>query len=559
MSDNSVKFGRKQHAIRTHFIMKNNRLCCQILGCTYICSLTATTSQLKKHILNSHPNLVVDNTNDSTESENNTIVMDDEHATVYSAFAKVFAKYSLPHSLITRKPFLHALEVYKNSENITLSKVKLRDEILSLSKKNMDDILHHMVKSEDPVTLAIDGWTNVRSNKVINLLLISNGVAYYYCSVENWDNLNNAEWLVSQLKEQINNLLLLGIRLTSVTSDNDNVMKTTCKILNQLFPVLIHVPCSAHILQLCLKKICEIPKVKDIIDDVLAIVNFIKSSTEETTILNNLQIAANVKPLKLKRPSKTRWSSLIKSISVLLKLKLYVSVIITNLDNIFWANIEELYLLLQPFEEYTDQIQTDQATLYSVYLNIEKIKIKFMPDKLPLIFSDIAADLKFTFEQKWNDHININLINTAKFFNFDITFNINNTTIEYITNWGSIYLTTYRIGNEQNIEEVKKILDFQIIEMITKQAEFKMLDSTIDNLKKYCVKNGKVYSPILTWGRYQTSHYELSKVAIAIHSICPTEACVERSFSAQTDVHSKKRNRLIGNVIEAEMRLKFNS
>lgn len=45
------------------------------------------------------------------------------------------------------------------------------------------------------VTVAIDGRTNVRSNKAINILLISLGVTYYYANIENKNSMNMAKYL----------------------------------------------------------------------------------------------------------------------------------------------------------------------------------------------------------------------------------------------------------------------------------------------------------------------------------------------------------------------------
>ena len=66
------------------------------------------------------------------------------------------------------------------------------------------------------------------------------------------------------------------------------------------------------------------------------------------------------------------------------------------------------------------------------------------------------------------------------------------------------------------------------------------------------------YISKLVWGKYVTEYYELAKVAIALLSICPSEACVERSFSVLSDVHTLDRNRLSNDIIDAEMSIKIN-
>lgn len=60
------------------------------------------------------------------------------------------------------------------------------------------------------------------------------------------------------------------------------------------------------------------------------------------------------------------------------------------------------------------------------------------------------------------------------------------------------------------------------------------------------------------WNLYFHTVPELAQVSIAILSIAATEACVERTFSTQDSIHSKKRNKLGNDIIEAEMVINFN-
>ena len=52
---------------------------------------------------------------------------------------------------------------------------------------------------------------------------------------------------------------------------------------------------------------------------------------------------------------------------------------------------------------------------------------------------------------------------------------------------------------------------------------------------------------------------QLADVAIALLSLTASEAAVERSFSAQSLVHAKRRNAMHNDSVEAEMMVKFNS
>ncbi len=92
-----------------------------------------------------------------------------------------------------------------------------------------------------------------------------------------------------------------------------------------------------------------------------------------------------------------------------------------------------------------------------------------------------------------------------------------------------------------------------------RQKEFSKLEELIaeTNSDEENVDN-LTYVFKLVWGKLMTHCYELSKVAIAILSICPSEACVERSFSILSNIHTLERNNLREDLIDAELSIKIN-
>lgn len=53
-------------------------------------------------------------------------------------------------------------------------------------------VLKKILASSEPVTLALDGWTNVNHHKVTNLVLLNQGRAYFWSSVQNDSRHNTA-------------------------------------------------------------------------------------------------------------------------------------------------------------------------------------------------------------------------------------------------------------------------------------------------------------------------------------------------------------------------------
>src|SRR5690606_16965732 len=180
---------------------------------------------------------------------------------------------------------------------------------------------------------------------------------YYYRSIENKNDFNNVEWLIPKLKEVIDVLVEKKINIVAITTDNENLMKATRNKLKEIYPILIIIPCSAHIIQLCLKKICNIEKIKIIIDETIETINLIKNNKANKNQLENLQLKAGIiEPLKLIKPIEIRWTSLINCMERLLKLKEYTEQIVKKNDN-FWVNLNFLYLFLEPFRYSIEQIQ----------------------------------------------------------------------------------------------------------------------------------------------------------------------------------------------------------
>ena len=94
---------------------------------------------------------------------------------------------------------------------------------------------------------------------------------------------------------------------------------------------------------------------------------------------------------------------------------------------------------------------------------------------------------------------------------------------------------------------------------MSRQCIFSDIDTIITNVKETENNNDNIaYISKIVWGNLMVDNYELSKIAISLLSICPTESCVERSFSSLSDVHSLERNRLNNDIIDAEMIIKFN-
>jgi hypothetical protein len=119
-------------------------------------------------------------------------------------------------------------------------------------------------------------------------------------------------------------------------------------------------------------------------------------------------------------------------------------------------------------------------------------------------------------------------------------------------------------------ERIRIVLLSQYASFAGRADVFMGLSSDIDSMKQQSInqhsntststqRHYTHFDPKRVWYLYKDTAPELSSVAIALLSIVPSEAAVERSFSMQDMVHSKRRNKLHDISVEAEMFIKFNS
>lgn len=259
------KTGRKKSGIRNFYDKKNDKLYCNINNCTKNFSSKSSIYSLRDHINQCHDmckNIKNNNTTNIIMTE-----LKDKEYKIYKAFALAFAKNSLSHRLIEDNYFQSAIKLL--NDDIKITKLKLRETIIIEGEKTNNQIIEMLFINNQPITMAVDGWTNIKADKITNILLIASGIPYYYKSIVNKKDFNKVDWLVPKIQEIINFLIKKGLNIIAITTDNENLMKAVCKKLKVLFPVLINIPCSAHIMQLCLKKICNNDKIKMIINKMM--------------------------------------------------------------------------------------------------------------------------------------------------------------------------------------------------------------------------------------------------------------------------------------------------
>jgi hypothetical protein len=106
------------------------------------------------------------------------------HQSVLQTAAIAFAKNGIAHRVV-QTPSFSALLSAVGWNGAPPTRRSLRDALLTHSSNLRARLLSRLRNSQTAVSVAIDGWTNVRHDKVTNVLVLQGGQAFYWCSITN--------------------------------------------------------------------------------------------------------------------------------------------------------------------------------------------------------------------------------------------------------------------------------------------------------------------------------------------------------------------------------------
>jgi len=462
--------------------------------------------------------------------------------------AAAFAAHSLSHRLVETAEFREFLASVGISQ--LPSRATMRSNILKQSQALRQKVVATLSAALTPLSLAADGWTNVRHDKVTNIVLLTGGKALYWASLVNADSKNSADWLAPRIAAHMRQLIREhSLRVVAFVADNEAVNGAVHRALLVDFPFLVHVPCAAHTIQLIVRDALAADPYQKCVRQFAELIRFFEVKQNRHTLIA-VQRSKGLKQLCLLRPNDTRWSSMLRAVdrAVLLRPALECCFELVAIPDkaAFFADLAALAEFLRPFQVATDCIQRDDATLYDVYLQFVSL--------LQHVKRSPCVDAAASAYERWRGCINVDATVACCLLSFeepagglDIA-----ASQQFICDFGAKYLSHYGMATG-TLEEIGDRLTLQLAEFFGHTGRFTLLFAAqLPSLRRSAAQ----FSPRIAWNLVSTC--ELAKVAVALLSIAASEAAVERTFSAQDAVHRKLRNRMTNELVAAEVFYKFN-
>jgi Protein of unknown function (DUF 659) len=531
----------------------------------------------------------------------------------YSA-AVLFASCSMAHRIIDTPWFNAHITNCRRAGNdyrpISRHQLVKKQESLSSNIKSQVTSKLASNRQASSVTLAVDGWTNKRKTKIMNVLLLKAGRAFYWASIPNRFKSQTGEFIFEKLEQVMEDLIQQDINVMAITADNESSNGKALGLLIAKFDFLVQVPCCAHTVQLIVRDVMESECISDLLQQVEEIIDFFRRNKSKRLELMNAQLKAGKKPRLFLLPCETRWSSELAAVVRVLDLHRWIGSFIDKTPE-FWSQLNELVKFLDPFRLATDVVQSDAATLLDIYYQFMQLQLHAEKFSSVQQFAPAAEAAKHALSKRWIKQVNELAVISCALFSFvdpnDLREQFGSESIvqakKYWLEIGANYLFVYKLFSasvqklidhidaenltdtrtDEEITAAKKAviryeLDSQWKDMSLGNghwSEFRVLattakrDAAVRAQQTQCKlrEDGSLddselrhlfFDPRLIWADMLIPAPELATVACGFLSISPSEAAVERSFSHHGIVHSKRRFLLSDEHASDELQIKLN-
>ncbi|KAJ3639992.1 hypothetical protein Zmor_003318 [Zophobas morio] len=490
----------------------------------------------------------------SINDANNTLtnfvdrIVTEEQDAIWALLARACYATGTPLSFTENKYWQKAFKALRPSFTLP-SRFVLSSRLLDNEYLKIKESVTLELASASYLSVQLDGWSNVRCEPIINVVLTTPRPIVYKI-IDTQEKKHTAEYMADIIQEVFSEI---GVdRIVSVITDNAKNMEKARNIVLEKYPdrSISLYGCVAHIFNLFIKDVCKLEPFLKIEELARKIIRKIKYSHDNIDQFKNYQKEYNT-GRTLKLPVATRWASIVYCIRSLIeniqplqriaispKANLPEDLKDNILDNKnFWTTLQYLHAITSPVAKWIKILESSHCRINYVipsFVDIKKQIIEKTVDstyeRFKLYADQILDLLEHRKQMAVKDiHKAAHLLDPRS--------------------KGKCLSPCECVDAMEFIEKLSKCF-LQESEQGNVIAELAMYRNSTGLWKKPFVQSSlnlrtdKTQISSLTWWRGICGSTSLSKVATAILESPSTTACTERSFSTSAFIHSNRRNRL---------------
>lgn len=202
--------------------------------------------------------------------------------TAKQAFARALYACGIPFNVL-RNPFMHealqsiAQAGYHNGGTFAPpSYEEVRGPLLEAEVKLVDEDLSRLLEKDRAtygIVITADGWTNVQSRPIINVMSVCMGRAKFETAIDCTGHIKTGEFIAEVVGKVIEGLG--AERVVGVVMDGAKNCGTAMRLLKERWPHLCTSVCTAHVIDLAFEDIGKIDWVKSLVRQGQEVVNYV--------------------------------------------------------------------------------------------------------------------------------------------------------------------------------------------------------------------------------------------------------------------------------------------
>ncbi|RHZ57353.1 hypothetical protein Glove_390g69 [Diversispora epigaea] len=318
------------------------------------------------------------------------------------------------------KPEAEELFQFLNSHLKLPDRCLLGGHILSDAVIDSNNIMIEVLQ-KDPVgvTLTFDGWTNVRNEQLLGVVIITSEGHPYILKATNISSERETHIeVMEKTKEMYTELNDNGVKVCAVVTDSAGLYAASRRRLRVINRSIVFFPCFAHQVNLCVGEIFkESIEFKESMDKAIRLASFFQNSNNKFFIskLKDQQYEEYNKYFTIATPGETCILKTQKALQILAikfeppiretrkragdepTLKRDIYEIISS--SIFWQHLKLLIEILYPYCKILDMLQSDKARLHEVIHSFGYIA-QFWNENSN---SDLTSRLVARLEKRWKE------------------------------------------------------------------------------------------------------------------------------------------------------------